>query len=253
MDYSVLLLHAAVLTAALVQAATGIGFGLIAAPIILMVINAGAAIQVTILLSLLVAMILAPPLYKHSPKPLLARMALGTLGGLPIGIFVFMSVGINALKLGVGVCVVLTAIFTVRSAIRNRINMRQSGNRLYDVLAGILSGVMSASLAMPGPPVAARLAVKALPKEAIRATSLVLFTFSYSAAIALQWSLVGISEGTLSLTLSLTPAALVGIYIGRKAVAWISESTFLWLIAAILTTTALSLLIRTLRDFLAHS
>ncbi len=253
MDYSVLLLHVAVLIAALVQAATGIGFGLIAAPIILMVINAGAGIQVTILLSLLVAMILAPPLYKHSPKPLLARMALGTLIGLPIGIYVFKSVSINALKLGVGVCVVLTAISAVRSSIRNRKGKHHPGNRLYDIVAGILSGAMSISLAMPGPLAVARMAVLALDKEAIRATSLVLFTFSYSAAIALQWAVVGISAETMSLTLSLTPAALVGIYIGRKSVAWISERTFLWLIAAILTITALSLLIHSLRDLLDHA
>jgi uncharacterized membrane protein YfcA len=252
-EYSVLLLHAAVLIAALVQAATGVGFGLIAGPIILMVIDTGSAIQVTILLSLLVALLLAPPLYKHSQKPLLCRLILGTLIGLPLGIFVFMSVSINSLKLGVGVCVVLTAIATVRSSIRNRKDKQQPGNRVHDVLTGILSGAMSVSLAMPGPPAAARMVVLGLPKDMIRATSLVLFTFSYSAAIAFQWTLVGIAGDTLSLTLSLMPSTLTGIYIGRKTAGWISERTFQWLIAAILGSTALSLLIHSVRGLIDHT
>ena len=219
MDSSVLLLHAAVLIAALVQAATGVGFGLIAAPIILMVINAGSAIQVTILLSLLVALILAPPLYKQSPKPLLFRFVLGTLIGLPIGIFVFMSVSITALKLGVGVCVVLTASAVVRGSIGNRKDKQQTGNSVYDVLAGILSGAMSVSLAMPGPPAAARMAVLALPKEAIRATSLVLFTFSYTAAIAFQGALVGVSgaPGAVLVGVSGAPASGSGRCLRTRA------------------------------------
>ena len=246
MDPSILLLQAAVLTVALVQSATGIGFGLIAGPIMLIVVNAGSAIQVTILLSLLVALILAPQLFKHAPRPILSRLTLGTLVGLPLGIVVFLSVSVNVLKLGAGTCVVFTAVSVLRTLIQNREPTQRPDRHIHDVLIGILSGAMSVSLAMPGPPVAARMATLGLSKTTIRATSLVLFFFSYFAAIGFQWGLAGITHDTLSLALSLTPAALLGLYAGRKAVAWISERTFLWVIAAILTATAVSLLIRSL-------
>ncbi len=243
MDPSLAIMHAAVLLAALVQSATGIGFGLIACPVILIVVNTGSAIQIAILLSLLVALILAPPLYQHAPKPFLGRMALGTIAGLPLGILAFQSVDVDTLKVGVGVCVVLTAVSVVNRLMRTRQPGAHPGNTVYDILTGVVSGAMSVSLAMPGPPAAARMAILALSKEQIRSTSLVLFTFSYAAAFAVQWALVGVTPGTLSLTLSLIPATLIGIYLGRQAVAWISERTFLWIIAAILTATAFTMLV----------
>ena len=253
MDLSLAIMHVAVLAAALVQSATGIGFGLIACPVILIVVNAGSAIQIAILLSLLVALILAPPLYQHAPKPLLTRMALGTIAGLPLGIIAFQSVDVAALKLGAGACVVITAVSVVNRLIRTRQPGAHSGNTVYDILTGVVSGAMSVSLAMPGPPAAARMAVLALSKEQIRSTSLVLFTFSYAAAFAVQWALVGVTPDTLSLTLSLTPAALIGLYLGRKAVAWISERTFLWIIAAILTATAFTMLVPFAIEIVNHA
>ena len=246
MDTSVFLMHAAVLIAALVQTATGIGFGLIAGPIILITVNSGSAIQVSILLSLLVALILTPPLFKHTPKPLLTRMALGTLVGLPIGVYAFLSVDVPALKLGAAACVVVTAVSVVNRLIQARQHTGHPGNAVHDVLTGLVSGAMSVSLAMPGPPAAARMTVLGLSKLQIRSTSLTLFSFSYVAAIGFQWALVGITHDTLSLALSLAPAALIGIYLGRKAVAWINERAFLWIIAAILTATAFTLLAPTL-------
>ena len=76
MDATLIALHAAVFAAALLQAATGIGFGVIAGPIILMVMNSGAAVQVTILLSLLIAVVLAPSLYGQVHKKVLGGRVL---------------------------------------------------------------------------------------------------------------------------------------------------------------------------------
>lgn len=253
MEAPLLMMNAAVLIAALVQSATGIGFGLIAGPIILMAVNTGSAIQVTIVLSLLVAAILAPPLFQHAPKPLLSRLAMGTLAGLPVGIIVFMSVDVIALKLGAAACVIMTAVTVFRRLSHPRQGGSHSGNVIYDMIAGVLSGAMSVSLAMPGPPAAARMAALGLTKVQIRSSSLTLFTFSYVAAIAVQWMLVGITHDTVSLTLSLIPAALIGILLGRKAVAWISERAFLWIIAAILTATAFSLLVPAIADLANHA
>ena len=49
------LLNVAVLVASALQSATGIGFGVIAGPILLIVLNDGSAIQISIALNLLIA------------------------------------------------------------------------------------------------------------------------------------------------------------------------------------------------------
>ncbi|MCH8244510.1 hypothetical protein IIB97_01325 [Patescibacteria group bacterium] len=60
MEQEFLILSIAIFAAATLQSATGIGFGVIAGPVLLVVLNDSAAIQVSIILNLLIAMLLAP-------------------------------------------------------------------------------------------------------------------------------------------------------------------------------------------------
>lgn len=253
MEATLIALHAAVLAAALLQAATGIGFGVIAGPIILMVMNSGAAVQVTILLSLLIAVVLAPSLYRQVHKKVLGRLLIGTLIGLPLGILVFLSVSLPVLMLLAALAVLFMALSA--SGLLN-VSLRKgetSRGEAQNLAIGVLSGVMSSSLAMPGPVAAARLSKLALPKETIRATILVMFVFSYSAAFAFQVGLVGFSEPAWSLTTSLLPATLIGVLIGRLLVARISERAFRALIVAVLVATSLSLFVKSVEGLLAHA
>ncbi len=246
MDGTELGLQAAVLLAALLQAATGIGFGVIAGPIILLVLDSGAAVQVTILLSLLIALVLAPAIYRQVDRPLLARFLLGSLAGLPIGILVFLQVGVDALKLLAGVAVLFMALSAsgLLSWSPGGGEARRDGTagRLVDYGIGLVSGAMSASLAMPGPVAAARLSARARPKDTVRATVLALFIPSYLAAMAFQAGFAAVEKPTLVLTASLVPATLVGVLLGRLSAARIGERAFRRLIVAVLLATAVSLL-----------
>ncbi|MCZ6524024.1 MAG: sulfite exporter TauE/SafE family protein, partial [Alphaproteobacteria bacterium] len=243
MDGYILALHAAVLAAALFQAATGIGFGILAGPIILMVMNSGSAVQVTILLSLLIAVVLAPTLYRRADKNLLRRLLAGTLAGLPIGIVVFVQVSVDLLKLLAGLAVLFMALSATGLLRQEPLSGKARGARVKDYGIGVLSGAMSASLAMPGPVAAAHMSSLAYAKDTIRATILVMFVFSYSAAIAFQAVLVGVSGETLSLAATLVPATLIGILLGRISVGWIGERGFRRLISIVLFATSISLLV----------
>ena len=109
---------------------------------------------------------------------------------------------------------------------------------------------MGASLAMPGPPIVARLSALGSAKDTVRATALALFVVSYGAALPLQALTVSISPQTMSLTLSLVPVTLIGIYLGRKSVAWISERAFRLLITSVLAATAVSVLANSIGSLL---
>ncbi len=240
MDAALVTMHGVVLAAALLQAATGIGFGVIAGPVMLLALNSGAAIQVSALLSLLIAAVLAPGLWRQVDRPILARLLIGTIIGLPIGIAVFVFVSIDVLKLLAGLSVAFIALSAAgltrpRKAPTGRGHLRNIG-------IGVLSGAMSSSLAMPGPVVAGRLSALAIPNEAIRATILVMFLFSYTAAMAVQAGAVGVTGETLLLTASLAPATLIGVGLGHVLVSRIGEAVFRRLILIILLGTAVSLL-----------
>jgi uncharacterized membrane protein YfcA len=242
MDATLLGLQLAVLLAALLQAATGIGFGVIAGPIILMAMNSGSAIQVSILLSLLIAAVLAPMLFRKVDRVLLARFLLGTLLGLPVGIFVFLSVSVEVLKILAGLSVLFMAVSASGLCATSRDGVEGRRGRLLDYGVGLLSGAMCTSLAMPGPVAAARLSALGRAKDTIRATVLVMFVFSYLAALAVQAGFAGIARETWTFTATLAPATLIGVLVGKLLAARISERVFRWLIVAVLAATSVSLL-----------
>ncbi len=238
-----ILLHVVVFSASLLQAATGIGFGLIAAPTLLIVLDSGAAVQVTIILSLLIALVLAPSLYQHADKRLLRYLLLGTLVGLPLGLYVYLAIDLDLLKVLAGVTVLLVALSAAGVIGARRGPDSASSSAPHDVIIGVISGAMSTSLAMPGPVPAAWMTRSASGKDAIRATILVLFVFSYTAAIAMQAGLAGLARETLTVAAILTPATLIGIVFGRVLASRITERVFMRIIVTVLIATSLSLLI----------
>ena len=242
MDGQTLVIQAAVFVAAVFQSATGIGFGLIAGPVLLLVMNNASAVQVTILLSLLISAVLAPSVYGRADRGLLLNFVLGTVVGVPIGVILYRQSSIGLLKFTMGLVVLLMAVSVSRRiglGVRSETTPKQ---KMADIGIGVLSGVMGASLAMPGPPVAARLSALGCTKDTVRATALALFVVSYGAALALQALTVSISTRTVSLALTLLPVTLLGMYLGKKSVVWIRERTFRLLIAAALAVTSVGLL-----------
>lgn len=250
MDSAMLALQASVLVAALLQAATGLGFGLLAGPVILLVLNSGSAIQISLILSMLIALVLSPSLTVNLDRPLLKRVMLGSLAGFPLGILVFRTIDTNSLKLLAGGAV-FYMVLTVTGAIRIPPS-QGSAPGARDVGAGILSGAMSTAIAMPGPAVATRMATLAQPKANIRATVLMTLLLSNVAAILFQVVLVGVARETLVLTAWLVPATLVGVALGRLIVTWFSERGFRIVLTALLLSTSFSLFINALAGILGY-
>lgn len=250
MDVPIVALHAAVLVAALLQAATGIGFGVLAGPVILLALNSGSAIQISMMMSLLIALVLTPSLLGKVDRTLVKRVLLGSVAGFPLGILVFQAIDIGMLKLLAGVAV-FYMVLSVTGLIR--LPASDSGARgARDLGAGVLSGLMSTSLAMPGPAVAARMAALAHSKDAIRATVLVTLALSNIVAIAFQGALVGIAQETLVLAAWLAPATLAGVAVGRLIVGWFSERGFRIVLSLLLAATSLSLIINALAEMLGY-
>ncbi len=238
-----IILHAAVFGASFLQAAAGIGFGVIAGPIILIVMGDGAAIQVSILLSFLNAAMLAPGVFRTVDRALLKWLLAGSLVGAPLGAAIFRAIDVDTLKIMAAVAVAFMAVLASgwRPAATRRSGTPASA--LAGSGAGLLSGAMNAALAMPGPVVAALMSSRRSGKDATRATILILFVCTYPIAFAFQLLVVGRSDAALSLSLLLVPATLVGVITGRWASGLISEGLFRGIIVAVLIATASALLV----------
>ena len=238
-----LVVHVAVFVAALVQAATGLGFGLLAGPVLMLALDDIAAIQTTIVLCLMIALILAPPLVGRAERGMLGRLLIGTVAGLPVGIMIYLAVDLGTLELLAGAVVLamgLSVLAVARSAARPS---RGRPARYLDIAVGGLSGIMTACLAMPGPAPGGWMAARAYDKTVIRSTMLTLFVPAYGLALLLQVSVATVTLDTWSTTATLAPATLVGLLCGRMLASRIDEKVFKLCISLLLLSTATVLLI----------
>jgi uncharacterized membrane protein YfcA len=242
MEQELLVLSLAIFGASALQSATGIGFGIIAGPVLLVVLNDGTAIQISIVLNLLIAVLLAPSLRQKADRRLLRNLLVGLLVGSPLGIFFYLSMDITLLKLFAGLGVSITLLAMLRNGRRASTHPPDRANgKVEHITIGVIAGIMGGSLAMPGPIPAAWMSAKGFDKETIRATILVMFVFAYVFALVLQLALAGIGAESLKLCAVLAPSTVAGVLVGRFLSSRITERTFRWMLVITLVSTVVIL------------
>ncbi len=241
MAQQILVLGIAIFGASALQSATGIGFGVIAGPVLLIVLNDGAAIQISVVLNLLIALLIAPSLRQKSDRRLLKSLLIGLAIGSPLGLLIFLHMDIALLKSFAGLVVLFTLFLVLRGARASSPLQGDAAGRFEQVSIGVIAGIMGSSLAMPGPVTAAWMSVRGFDKDTIRATILVMFVVAYTIALLLQFALAGISTDTLRLTAILAPPTLAGIFVGEFLSSRISEATFRRLLSTLLAFTTIIL------------
>ena len=147
MDQNFLILNIAVFGASALQSATGIGFGIIAGPVLLIALNDSSAIQISILLNLLIAVILTPSLWHDADRRLLSKLLIGLSIGSPLGLLIFLSMDIIFLKAFAGLAIVFTLILILRGTRALSPAQQSATGEFEQISVGIMSGIMGASMA----------------------------------------------------------------------------------------------------------
>jgi uncharacterized protein len=238
MEPALITLSLTVFFAAALQSATGIGFGVIAGPIMLLLLNSSSSIQISIVLNLLISVLLVRSIRLDFHRAILTQLLIGTTIGLPIGLLVFVYIDITMLKILAGVTVLFTALLVLRNTLLTPRPAPEKPSRHAAILTGITSGMMSSSLAMPGPVVAAWMSATGIEKHVVRATTLSLFVYSFAAAFLFQLPFADVESTTLWTSAKLMPATIAGVYVGKLLVTWLTEKIFTWVIIIILLLTA---------------
>ncbi len=241
MELEFLIIGIAIFGASALQAATGIGFGVIAGPVLLIALNDGSAIQISVLLNLMIALLMAPSLRRKTDWRLLKSLLIGLAIGSPMGLLIYLWMDIALLKLFAGLVVLFTLFLVLRGERAAPSLKGDIAGRFEQVSIGVIAGLMGGSLAMPGPVPAAWMSARGFDKDTIRATILVMFVVAYTIALLLQFALSDISTDTLILTAMLAPPTLAGVFMGHILSSRISEATFRWLLTTILAFTTIFL------------
>src|SRR5699024_3251488 len=107
MTVNVIVLVLIVLVASLLQTSTGYGFSIIGTPFLLFVYPVHTAIQINIILSICLSALMIFKIRKEVDKLLLIRLIKGSVLGLVCGIFVYLFVNMQLLKMIVGVLILI--------------------------------------------------------------------------------------------------------------------------------------------------
>jgi len=238
------LLGCTVLAASGLQAATGIGYGVIAGPVLLVVLNDVAAVQISTLHNLMIAFTLVPVLRMHIDRRILRGLIVGSILGIAVGFFLQITVSTLVLK----TVAMLMLGFVTLSLVRDMMGLHKHVGEskvspLENLSVGTIAGIMGGMLAMPGPVAGTWMSLRGAKKLSVRATILAFFIFAYGANTILYAVWFRFDANTLGLAAALLPALGLGIFFGNKLSGRVSESTFRVILLFVLITTLALLMI----------
>lgn len=224
-----------ILGASVLQTSTGFGFSILATPFLLLLFSVTDAIQINLILSLVISGALIFKIRSDIDMDVLKRLVVGSVVGMPVGIVIFLAVDLEKLKLAISLIILLLTVLLILSF---RINQTNRRDRFF----GGLSGSLTTSIGMPGPPLLLYFSGTNIQKEKLRGTTLAFYLFIYSISLLLQLYFSGTNK-TVWVSSSLAiPFVLAGLYLGQLLFKWIDQRTFRFVTYGILLFTGLFLL-----------
>ncbi len=196
--------------ASLAQGLTGFGFALVLVPLLSLIYDPRAAVVVSITLGLATKIPLLYWDYRHVQWRLLAPLVAGALAGIVGGARLVVLTDPNLLRLGIALTVLVFAtimLFNVRVQIKT--------TNLAVGLVGLLSGVLTGSTSMGGPPVVLFGVNQMWAKRSLRANLVAFFSASSLFTMANFAAMGVVTEDVLRLDLVMLPGVVVGLLVGN--------------------------------------
>lgn len=231
----VLLFILIILIASILQTSTGFGFSILATPFLLLLFGVSDAIQINLILSLIISAALISKIRNDIDFGILKRLTVGSIAGMPIGIAVFVVADMQKLKLGISLVILLLTVLLILS-----LRIRRTDGR--DFLFGGLSGSLTTSIGMPGPPLLLYFSGTGTQKEKLRGTTLAFYLFIYSVSLLLQIVFAGSNRTVWVSSAAAIPVVLLGLFLGQRLFHRIDQRTFRYVTYAILLFTGVYLL-----------
>lgn len=218
--------------ASIVQALTGLGFGLMIVPPLILVVGVKDAVVVANLLGTILSAGLLLRTHEHADWRSALTLLAGALVGMPLGLAVLTWADPDVLQVGIAVAVI---VFTVLLSRGLRLH---GGGIAGDGLTGVLSGVLRMSTSMSGPPVVIYLQGKGLGSIPFRATISAFFVLSGVAGALLFFAGGRITGDVAREVLVGLPALAAGFAGGQLLYSRVDEARFRKLVLAVLFASA---------------
>lgn len=192
---------------AAVQSASGLGFALVLSPALFAVMDPAEAVTAVLLLGTALCGLVLVESHRVATHGL-ARLLVPAVPGLAVGVLVLAALSKESLQVGVGAAVIAAAGWQLR---------QRAAVRIPAAAAGFLSGVLTTSISVNGPPLALWLESERLPPARFRATLAAAFLLLDLAGVALIVAKEGSDTVDLGMLGPLLACVLAGYALGALA------------------------------------
>ena len=207
--------------AAFVRGVTGFGFALISAPTLLLIWSPKSVVAINLLLGIPSSALLLGYAFREVDLRKIFPLAAGSLLGIPLGVYIIEAIAPSALKVLIGG---LTVLFAIPLLLGLGVAFRRE--RLASGVSGFLSGILSSSTSLGGPPVVLFMHNQNWRKEVVYSGLAVYFLFVCLCSIG-ALAISGLIDVEVVVgAASLLPALLVGLGLGLAVFSKINAELF---------------------------
>lgn len=164
-DLNTFLLAAAIIfVSCLILGITSFGSAMFAVPLLSLLFPLKTLVPLMIIYGGIIEIILLLPLYKDVQLKNMSYLVIAGLLGTPLGTYLLLVIDEGILKIVIGIIVIIFALATYT---HHSFNIKNE--KLGNIVAGFLSGLLNGSITMSGPPVILFYSNNHLEKQVFRA------------------------------------------------------------------------------------
>jgi uncharacterized protein len=227
-----------VFVASFVMGLTGFGIALVAMAFLPYVMEPATAIVLLTIYALVFSLVVVVQLRRDLTPRALVDLAIGTLAGAPLGVWLLASLPVSLLNRLIGAVLVLVVALEARRALPERVHGRGWG-----LLAGFLAGIVGGAVGTPGPPVIVYATTQGWSPRTMKANIMGFFVLNQGAILLGYWWAGLLTQPVLTLTAALALPALAGALLGMALFGRLDPVRFRRIVFALLFVSGLVLLI----------
>ena len=207
--------------AAFVIGAIGFGFGLTTSPVLLLILDPQTVVIVINVVAIIAFSLVLVETREHLRNRELAPMGIAAVLGTPIGVFALSTLDPTALRISIGVLVLVLTAMVVFNA-----EWRVPCPRISGPVLGLISSAFTTGLAIGGPILVLYFLGRGMDRQGVRASMAFFFTIMYVAA-AIGYVIQGLlTTERLILIAAAAPGVVIGYWIAVKLTGRMNERVF---------------------------
>jgi uncharacterized membrane protein YfcA len=223
-----------VAAAGAISGLAGFGFGLVSVPPLLLIFDPPTVVILVKVLALATSWLILLDSWREIRWRTLAEILPTALLGQILGIILLRDLDTAALKLLASAVVVGFALLVLRGITITGTNRRAAG-----LAAGGVSGILSTSTGLSGPPIVFLFTLRHYPVTAFRATTVTYFVIIDLVSLPALFAQGIVDRDTVWAVLILSPSAFIGRFAGARLTRFVSPPQFRRVTLALLLVTGL--------------